>query len=62
MILLESYRTFWKKAKEKTSCFPGDLSFPTLKAGEQNDINTDFECIMTQALFWLCPTKMETMH
>ena len=27
---LESYCSFWHKAKEKTSCYPGPLSFATL--------------------------------
>jgi len=44
---LETYRRYWIKAKERTSCYPGELSFSTLKAGAQDETICEFECIMT---------------
>jgi len=43
---IETYRNYWRKAKERTSCYPGVLSFATLKAGAQDACITEFECIM----------------
>lgn len=40
------YRDFWRKAKERTSCYPGELSFSTLKASAQDDALCEWECIM----------------
>jgi hypothetical protein len=44
---LESYCRFWRKAKEKTSCYPGPLSFATLKAGASDPLLAAFECSLT---------------
>jgi hypothetical protein len=43
---LETYREFWKKARERTSCYCGALSFSTLKATAMDDMMAEFECIM----------------
>jgi hypothetical protein len=43
-ISLESFRAFWKKAKENTSCYPDDLSFATMKAGATDDTISELEC------------------
>jgi hypothetical protein len=43
---VEIYRDFWRKAREHTACYPGELSFATLKAGAQDDIISEFKCIM----------------
>ncbi len=37
-IPLETYKAFWKKSKEKTSCYPDNLSFATMKAGASSEI------------------------
>lgn len=39
----DSYRSFWKKANQYTSCYPGALSFASLKAGVTDDVIADFE-------------------
>ena len=45
---LDSYRCYWRKARERTSCLPGALSFATLKAGSQDDTIAEFECVITR--------------
>jgi hypothetical protein len=45
---METYRSFWSKANTNTSCYPGALSFATLKAGSYDDIISHFECAMTR--------------
>jgi hypothetical protein len=40
--------SFWKKAKQDTSCYPGALSFASLKAGASDDLIAAFECAMTR--------------
>lgn len=45
---LQEYRGYWKKAREYTSCYPGDLSFASLKAAAQDDVNAEFECLMVE--------------
>jgi hypothetical protein len=45
---VEEYKKYWKKARERTSSYPGEISFSTLKAGAQNDTIALFECIMTR--------------
>jgi hypothetical protein len=47
-IPIETYRAYWKKAKETTSCYPEKLSFATLIAGAQDDVILEFEFIMTR--------------
>ncbi len=47
-ILLHAYRKYWLKARERTSCYPSVISFSTLKAGAQNGMIAEFECIMTR--------------
>jgi hypothetical protein len=48
-ISLDSYRAFWKKANEKTSCFPDALSFATMKAGLTDDQISELECGLINA-------------
>jgi hypothetical protein len=43
-ISMESYRNFWKKAKEMTSAYPDALSFATMKVGATDDQISEFEC------------------
>lgn len=45
-ISLESYRSFWKKANERISCYPAEMSFATMKAGATDDTIAEFECEM----------------
>jgi hypothetical protein len=47
-IPVSSYRKYWRKAREHTSCYPSEISFATLKAGAENDLIAEFECIMTR--------------
>jgi hypothetical protein len=47
MMPVEIYKSYWKKAKENMSCYPGDLSLATFKAGAQDDTIAQFTCIMT---------------
>jgi hypothetical protein len=46
-ISLASFQQFWRKAKEKTSCYPSPMSFATMKAGATNDVISQFDCNMT---------------
>jgi hypothetical protein len=44
-ITTDTYRSFWKKANEKTSCYPDALSFASMKAdGATYDLITELEC------------------
>jgi hypothetical protein len=45
---VERYQWYWEKAREQTSCYPGELSFSTLKAGAQDEVISEFECILTR--------------
>jgi len=45
---LESYRRFWKKAREETACFPGPLSFSTMKAGAFNEQIAEMDWTLTR--------------
>jgi len=47
-ISLDSYRSFWRKAKEATSSYPGAISFSTMKAGASSDLISAIECNMTR--------------
>lgn len=47
-ITFEGYRNYWKKAKESTSCYPGPLSFATMKAGAKSDMISTTDCILTR--------------
>jgi hypothetical protein len=47
MIPLASFQQFWRKAKEKTSCYPSPMSFATMKAGATNDVISQLDCNMT---------------
>jgi hypothetical protein len=43
-VSLDTYRAFWKKANERTSCYPDDLSFSTMKAGATDDLISELAC------------------
>jgi hypothetical protein len=45
---LESYTSFWKKAKEDTSCYPSALFFSTMKAGATDPAIAALDCTMTR--------------
>jgi len=45
---LESYVTFWKKAREDTACYPSALSFSTMKAGSNDLTIAALDCTMTR--------------
>jgi hypothetical protein len=45
---LDSYRRFWKKAREKTACFPGPLFFPTMKAGAFDEQIAEMDWALTR--------------
>lgn len=47
-LTIESYRSFWKKAKENTSCFPDALSFATMKAGAFSELISEIDCRLTR--------------
>lgn len=44
-ITLEEHIAFWKRAKEDTSCFPCALSFATMKAGAQDKVISEVDCL-----------------
>lgn len=43
-ISLESQQAFSGKANERISCYPGALSFATVKAGAVDNLITELEC------------------
>ncbi len=43
-IPLQTYRAFWKKANDKTSAYPDDLSFATMKVGASDEVISELEC------------------
>jgi hypothetical protein len=45
---LDSYVSFWKKAREDTSCYPSALSFSTMKAGATDTDIAALDCTMTR--------------
>jgi len=45
---LDSYRRFWKKAREETACFPGPLTFSTMKAGAFNKQIAEMDWVLTR--------------
>jgi hypothetical protein len=44
----EKYKSFWTKANENISCYPGPLSFATMKAGSKSQIISELECNLTR--------------
>jgi hypothetical protein len=48
LLTLDKYVSFWKKAKENTSCYPDALSFATLKVGSKSSIISEMECTLTR--------------
>jgi len=44
----DQYTSFWRKAKEDTSCFPSALSFSTMKAGSFDSSIASLDCSMTR--------------
>jgi hypothetical protein len=47
---IESYRNFWRKAKENTSCFPDALSFSTMKAGASSEMISTIDCLQAKKM------------
>jgi hypothetical protein len=47
-LTIDQYTSFWKKAKEDTSCFPSALSFSMMKAGSQDPSIALLNCSMTR--------------
>jgi hypothetical protein len=47
-ISLEEHKQFWRNAREETACFPCALSFAKMKAGAQDDIISEVDCIAAQ--------------
>jgi hypothetical protein len=47
-LTLEGLISFWKKAKETTSCYPSKVSFSTLKARSFDTYLSNLDCIMTR--------------
>jgi hypothetical protein len=47
-ITLESFISFWRHAKENTSCFPSEFSFATFKASSFETYLANMDCIMTR--------------
>jgi len=47
-LTLESYVSYWKKAREDTSCYPSALSFSTMKAGASDPLIAALDCSMTR--------------
>jgi hypothetical protein len=45
---VESFIRYWRRAKEKTSCYPSELSFATMKASSFNTYLALMDCIMTK--------------
>jgi hypothetical protein len=45
-ITLSSFLSYWRKAKENTSCFPRELSFATMKASTYNIMLSIIDCTM----------------
>jgi hypothetical protein len=46
LLSVESYRSFWKKANERISCYVAEMSFATMKAGATDEVIAEFECEM----------------
>jgi hypothetical protein len=46
-INFSQYHSFWKKARENTTCYPHSLSFSTMKAGALDDYISEAECKIT---------------
>jgi Reverse transcriptase (RNA-dependent DNA polymerase) len=47
-LTVEAHRTFWRKAKENTSCYPDELSFSTMKAGASSDYISTIDSMLTR--------------
>ena len=47
-ITTEGYRNFWRKAKETISCYPGALSFATMKAGATSERISEIESALVR--------------
>lgn len=47
-ISLQNYRSFWRKAKESISSYPGVISFSTMKAGATSELISSIECNLTR--------------
>jgi hypothetical protein len=47
-LTVDSFTSFWKKAKENTSCYPSKLSFTTMKASSHDSYLAQIDCILTR--------------
>ncbi len=45
-LTLDSYTSHWNKAREHTSCYPSELSFPTMKASSYDENLAWMDCSM----------------
>jgi hypothetical protein len=45
---LDSFISYWRKAREYTSCYPSEFSFSVLKASSYNNSLAQMDCIMTR--------------
>ena len=45
---LDSYTSFWRKAREDTACYPSALSFSTMKAGAHDPDIAALDCSLTR--------------
>lgn len=50
VIYVQEYKSFWRKAKETTSCYPNELSFIAMKAGACSDLIAAIECNLANIL------------
>jgi hypothetical protein len=46
IIAADGHHSFWKNAKEDTSCYPSSMSFSTMTAGACNDTISTLDCTM----------------
>jgi hypothetical protein len=47
-LTLAGFTSFWRKAKEITSCYPSEVSFAMLKASSFDTYLSNLDCIMTR--------------
>jgi hypothetical protein len=45
---LDIFISFWRKAREHTSCYPSPFCFATLKASSHNTYLANMDCVMTR--------------
>jgi len=57
-LMTDAHISFWKKAREDTSCYPSVLSFSTMKAGASDSEIAALDCSLTRIplCFGFAPT------